>query len=258
VARELKAVEDQIDAVLAAYIAAHWWYWGLERNEVLGNARTGYIVVPRRQTPELRVEHQEAPLQEEDVDPNPIAQFQRWFDQAHAAHVHEPNAMTLATSTEDGQPSARMVLLKEAGQDGFVFYTNYKSRKGRELDANPRAALVFFWPELHRQVRITGQVEKTSRVEADAYFQTRPRGAQLGAWASWQTSVIPGRDVPDARVERLDAKYANEGIPTPPHWGGYRLRPDAIEFWQGRLNRLHDRLRYQRAGDRWNIERLAP
>jgi predicted RNase H-like nuclease len=188
---ELKAVEDQIDAVLAAYIAAHWWYWGLERNDVLGNARMGYIIVPRRQTMELKfldrpgehdlqVEQRETALGEADVHPNPIVQFQEWFQQAQAAGVHEPNALTLATCAEDGQPSARMVLLKEAGEDGFVFYTNYKSRKGRELNANPRAAMVFFWPELHRQVRITGQVERTSRAEAEAYFGT-PRGAR--SWA---------------------------------------------------------------------------
>ncbi len=198
-------------------------------------------------------------LSESDLDPNPIAQFQAWFDQALAAGIPEPNAMTLATASADGQPSARMVLLKEVNDDGFVFYTNYSSRKGRELAVNPQAVLVFYWHALGRQVRITGQVTKTSRAEAKAYFQTRPPGAQLGAWASSQSSVLASRDVLEATVSKLEAKYVGKAIPLPPHWGGYRLRPDAIEFWQSRLNRLHDRLRYTRQSDgRWKIERLSP
>ena len=167
--------------------------------------------------------------------------------------------MTLATTAADGQPSARIVLLKEVSQDGFVFYTNYGSRKGRELAVNPRAALVFYWPQLERQVRITGAVVKTSRSESNAYFQTRPRGSQLAAWASWQSLPIPDRDVLEARVKKLEAKYAGVSVPLPPNWGAYRLRPDSIEFWQGRPNRLHDRLRYsQEADGGWKIERLAP
>jgi pyridoxamine 5'-phosphate oxidase len=167
--------------------------------------------------------------------------------------------MTLATTATDGQPSARIVLLKEVSQDGFVFYTNYESRKGRELAANPRAALVFYWPQLERQVRITGEVVKTSRSESEAYFQNRPRGSQIAAWASWQSSPIPDRGVLEARVEKLERKYAGVNVPLPPNWGGYRLRAESIEFWEGKPNRLHDRLRYTReAGGGWKIERLAP
>jgi pyridoxamine 5'-phosphate oxidase len=190
---------------------------------------------------------------------DPILQFQNWLKQATEAGISEPTAMTLATTGADGQPSARIVLLKEVSQDGFVFYTNYESRKGRELAANPRAALVFYWPQLERQVRITGGVVKTSRSESEAYFQTRPRGSQLAAWASWQSAPIPDRNVLEARVEKLERKYAGVNVPLPPNWGGYRLRPESIEFWEGKPNRLHDRLRYTReAGRSWKIERLAP
>lgn len=249
--KELKAVEDQLDAILAAYVAAHWWFWGRERNDVLGDAKQGYIIVPHR----AAAAAQNEPI----LDPDPLVQFQKWFDQARAAGIPEANAMTLATTSTDGQSSARMVLLKDLSDDGFVFFTNFKSQKGRELAANPRAALVFYWPSLHRQVRVTGEVSKASREEADAYFATRPRGAQLAAWASWQSSVIPDRTLLEARMEKLAAKYADQPVPTPPTWGGYRLRPQTIEFWQGRENRLHDRLRYERApGGAWKIERLAP
>jgi pyridoxamine 5'-phosphate oxidase len=251
--RELKAVEDQLDAVLAAYIAAHWWYWGRERNEVLGNSRLGYIVVPHRQTV------QAAALDEADAAADPIQQFEKWYAQARAAGLQEPGAVTLATVSPEGQPSARVVLIKEAGGRGFVFYTNYRSRKGRELTANPRAALVFYWPELSRQVRVTGQVTKTSSSETEAYFRTRPRGAQLGAWASWQSSEIPDRDVLERRVQKMESRFAGREIPPPPGWGGYRLRPETIEFWQARENRLHDRLQYSRkANGRWGMERLSP
>lgn len=261
--RELKAIEDQLDALLAAYVAAHWWYWGRERNDVLGDSKQGYMVVPHRQTPQrkpadLGVKHTDA-LSESDLDANPISQFQEWFGEALSARIDQANAMTLATTGADGLPSARMVLLKEVSEEGFVFYTSYRSQKGRELARNPHAALVFYWRELERQVRVTGQVVKTSRAEADAYFHTRPCGAQLAAWASRQSSVIPDRQVLEARVRRLEQKYAGRSVPLPPSWGGFRLRPDAIEFWQGRPDRLHDRLRYSRQPDRrWRIERLAP
>jgi pyridoxamine 5'-phosphate oxidase len=190
---------------------------------------------------------------------DPILRFQQWLDHATSTGIVEPNAMTLATTGFDGQPSARMVLLKEAGPEGFVFYTNYRSRKGRELAANPRAALVFYWRDLGRQVRVTGTVIKTSRAESENYFHTRPRGSQLAAWASWQSSTIPDRGFLDARLQKLEVKYAGAEIPLPPSWGGYRLQPETIEFWLGRPNRLHDRLLYtRRAQGGWKIERLAP
>jgi pyridoxamine 5'-phosphate oxidase len=193
------------------------------------------------------------------VDPDPIVQFRRWFGDARAAGLAEPEAMTLATTGPDGRPSARMVLLKGFDQRGFVFYTNYTSRKSRELAANPAAALVFWWPPpLQRQVRIEGLVERVSHEESEAYFRTRPFGSQLGAWASNQSEVIPDRDVLEKRLEELSARYADGEVPLPPFWGGFRLAPDVIELWQGRPNRLHDRLRYRRDGDRWTIQRLSP
>jgi pyridoxamine 5'-phosphate oxidase len=255
---------DQVDAVLCAYLAAHWWFWGPARNDVLGDPKTGYIIVPQRPTPELKLadlreEYKGEPFDESHLDTDPLVQFQKWFSEARAAAIHEPNAMTLATSTKGGQPSARIVLLKEVGKDSFVFYTNYRSRKGRELAKNPRAALVFYWPELGRQVRITGRMKKTRRLESERYFHTRPRGAQLGAWASRQSSIIADRGILEKRVQKLETKYAGKTVPLPPDWGGYRLYPDSIEFWQGRLNRLHDRLRYTKEKHaRWKIERLAP
>jgi pyridoxamine 5'-phosphate oxidase len=198
-------------------------------------------------------------LDETEVDPDPIVQFGRWFGDARAAGLPEPEAMTLATTGPDGRPSARMVLLKGFDQRGFVFYTNYTSRKSRELAASPAAALVFWWPPpLQRQVRIEGLVERVSHEESEAYFRTRPFGSQLGAWASNQSEVIPGRDVLEKRLEELSARYADGEVPLPPFWGGFRLAPQVIELWQGRPNRLHDRLRYRRDGDRWTIERLSP
>jgi len=262
--KALKACEDQLDAVMCAYVAAHWWHWGRERNDVLGDSKRGYIVVPRRRTPELKLtdlreRHRQRGLPDGDLDPDPIAQFEQWFAEARATGIADADAMTLATTSSDGQPSARMVLLKEVTPDGFVFFTNYRSRKGRELAANPRAALVFFWRELSRQVRITGTVTKTTRAEADQYFSSRPRGSQLSAWASWQSMPIADRQLLEDRVSKLESKHAGNSIPTPPGWGGYRLRPDSIEFWQGRPNRLHDRLLFTRdpAGG-WRIQRLAP
>jgi len=197
-------------------------------------------------------------LNESGADPSPFRQFQVWFDQALEAEVLEPNAMTLATAVA-GKPSARVVLLKQFDDRGFVFYSNYHSRKGQELVQNPWAALVFWWADLERQVRIEGQVEKVPEPESDEYFHSRPRGSQLGAWASDQSQVIGDRQLLEQRLAELERKYQGQEIPRPPHWGGYRLVPTAIEFWQGRPNRLHDRLCYRRLEDgSWQIERLSP
>ena len=198
-------------------------------------------------------------LREADVCPNPFDQFRSWLDQALAARLPQPLGMALATATPDGQPSVRMVLLRGFDVRGFMFFTNYESRKAIELEANCRAALVFYWAELDRQIRIEGHVERISAEESDAYFRTRAAGSQLGAWASPQSQIIASRDVLERRMEELAAKYPESAIPRPPHWGGYRVIPATIEFWQGQPNRLHDRLRYRRlAGDTWCLERLAP
>lgn len=207
---------------------------------------------------DLRKEYTRHGLSESDVDPDPLIQFQRWFDQAVEAGLIEPNAMTLATATPDGKPSARMVLLKGVDNGGFVFFTNYESRKGKELAANPWAALVFYWPELERQVRVEGRVERVSPEESDAYFTSRPNGSRIGAWASRQSSVIVSRAELEQRVADLEQFYVGREIPRPPFWGGFRVIPDTIEFWQGRPNRLHDRLRYRRDTGCWIIERLSP
>lgn len=207
---------------------------------------------------DIRREYAQARLDEREVDPDPIVQFQSWFHDAQRANLLEPTAMTLATATPDGHPSARVVLLKSADERGFAFFTDYRSQKGRELERNPRAALVFYWGELERQVRITGVVSQTAREESEAYFRSRPRGSRLGAWASEQSAVLPGRGTLEARFEEVAARHPDKDVPLPPHWGGFRLRPEAIEFWQGRENRLHDRVRYRKDGDRWKIERLSP
>jgi pyridoxamine 5'-phosphate oxidase len=206
----------------------------------------------------MRREYAREALDEADVDADPVVQFGRWFEQAEQAGLLEPTAMTLATATPDGRPSARMVLLRGFDERGFCFYTNHESRKGVELAANPRAALVFWWGELERQVRIEGPVAPTSRAESEAYFHSRPPGSQLSAAASPQSRVIQDRAVLERRVAELAADSAHGQVPLPDFWGGYRLTHEVVEFWQGRPNRLHDRLRYRRAGDGWKIERLAP
>ena len=206
----------------------------------------------------MRREYARAALAEADVDADPVVQFGRWFEQAEQAGLLEPTAMTLATATPDGRPSARMVLLRGFDERGFCFYTNYESRKGVELAANPRAALVFWWGELERQVRIEGPVAPTSRAESEAYFHSRPPGSQLSAAASPQSRVIADRAQLERRVAELATGAADGTVPLPEFWGGYRLTHEVVEFWQGRPNRLHDRLRYRRAGDGWKIERLAP
>jgi pyridoxamine 5'-phosphate oxidase len=208
---------------------------------------------------DLRREYSLAGLTEQELDPNPIQQFRKWFDQALAAGIVEPNAMVLATVDAAGQPSTRIVLLKAVDERGFSFFTNYESRKGRELAGNPRAAVTFPWIALERQVCIAGTVTKLTRVDAEAYFKLRPRGSRLGACASRQSEVISGRALLEERMHKLAARYPGDDIPTPPNWGGYLLAPIEIEFWQGRENRLHDRLRYQKQPDgRWKIERLSP
>jgi pyridoxamine 5'-phosphate oxidase len=207
----------------------------------------------------IRQDYNQGSFTESDLDPNPFQQFDRWFQQAVEAGVPEANAMTLATATREGLPSARMVLLKEVDERGFVFYTNYDSQKGRELAENPRAALVFYWHPLSRQVRVVGEVSRVTREESLAYFQQRPVGARVSALASRQSQVLPSREALEQRVAELTAQHADGNIPLPDDWGGYRLAPHVFEFWQGRPSRLHDRLRYTRQPDGvWAIERLSP
>jgi pyridoxamine 5'-phosphate oxidase len=189
---------------------------------------------------------------------DPLDLFRAWFEAARRAGIFLPEAMTLATATADGRPSARMVLLKGAGEDGFVFFTNYESRKAEELEANPRAALVFHWAILERQVRIEGTVRRIPQDRSHAYFETRARGSRLGAWASLQSRPLPDRAELEARYREIEARYGDDPVPCPPHWGGYRVVPDALEFWQGRMSRLHDRFRWTRAGEAWTVERLYP
>jgi pyridoxamine 5'-phosphate oxidase len=210
----------------------------------------------------LRTEYKRATLDESHVDADPLVQFARWFEEALNAKLPEPNAMTLATAGSDGRPSARIVLLKGFDARGFVFFTNYASRKGCELAARPHAALLFHWVELERQVRIEGPVGKVEANESDTYYATRPRASQLGAWASPQSDPIRGRAALEALFTATEAQYSDSGriVPRPPHWGGYRVDPDTIEFWQGRASRMHDRIRYrrERGASVWKIDRLAP
>ncbi len=208
---------------------------------------------------DLRHEYSRNGLSESELHADPIEQFRHWFEEALAAGIYEPNAMTLATATPDGRPSARMVLLKGFDSRGFTFYTNYESRKGGELLQNPWAALILFWVDLERQIRIEGHVELVSPAESDAYFASRPLESQLGAWASKQSQVLPDRETLQRRVEELRQEYTGREVPRPPFWGGLRVVPEIIEFWQGRPSRLHDRLRYRRSDvELWTIERLSP
>ena len=197
-------------------------------------------------------------LDEKLIDRDPIKQFQLWFNDAIAAKLPLAEAMTLATATPDGRPSARMVLLKQVDHDGFVFYTNYRSAKASQLDANPYAALVFYWAQLDRQVRVEGSVTRTSEEESHEYFRTRPRESQIGAWASEQSEVIASREVLEQRAKDLETLYCDREIECPEHWGGYRVKPERIEFWMSRVGRLHDRILYVRTGHAWSISRLAP
>jgi pyridoxamine 5'-phosphate oxidase len=207
---------------------------------------------------DLRRNYTRQGLLETDTDPDPVVQFQRWFDQALHGGVVEPNAMTLATATADGYPSARIVLLKGIDSRGLTFFTNYQSRKGEELLNNPRAALVFFWHDLERQVRVEGTVVQSTREESESYFATRPRESRLGAWASKQSSIIASREELEASQREFDTLHADQEIPCPPMWGGYRVIPHTFEFWQGRPSRLHDRIRYRLVEGVWKRERLSP
>jgi pyridoxamine 5'-phosphate oxidase len=217
------------------------------------------LETPPRDPAASRYEHLAAGLRRRDLDPDPVKQFANWFTAAIEAGIRDVNAMALATTGGDGKPSVRIVLLKGFDQDGFVFFTNYQSEKGRQLEENPLAACLFYWIELDRQIRISGPVQQTSREESERYFHSRPRGSQLGAWASRQSEVLDARRMLDARMAEMTERYGDDPIPLPPHWGGYVIKPEVFEFWQGRPNRLHDRFRYTRQLDgSWQIDRLAP
>jgi pyridoxamine 5'-phosphate oxidase len=213
---------------------------------------------PARDLGNLRRAYRTRPLEDQDLDADPIAQFQKWFTEALAAEVLDPNAMSIATAGPDGQPSLRTVLLKYYDPAGFVFYTNLDSRKSREIQANPRVALLFYWAEISRQVKITGAATRTTAAESLRYFLTRPRDSQIGAWVSPQSSAISGRALLENKFMELKTKFAAGDVPLPSFWGGYRVQPATIEFWQARENRLHDRFLYSRAGDGWTVTRLAP
>ena len=206
----------------------------------------------------LRREYTRSGLDEAGMQPDPMVQFEAWFGNVVDADLHEPNAMILATASDDGRPSARTVLLKGYDGRGFVFYTNYEGRKARDLEANPSCALLFYWGELERQVRVEGRASRLPSRESDAYFASRPRGSRLGAWASEQSRPVRDRSVLEERIKALEAEYQDREIPRPPFWGGYRVEPEAIEFWQGRENRLHDRIAYRREEGVWRLERLQP
>lgn len=211
-----------------------------------------------RSVSDLREEYRRSGLNESELAADPMEQFRIWFEEALDANLHEPNAMALATATEGGMPSARMVLLKGHDERGFVFYTNYEGRKARDLEENPRAAIVFYWGELERQVRVEGNVSRVSEEESDEYFASRPRGSRLGAWASEQSRTVEDRRSLERKLRSLEGEYEGRDVPRPPFWGGYRVEPQVIEFWQGRENRLHDRLVYSRENGAWRIERLQP
>jgi pyridoxamine 5'-phosphate oxidase len=207
---------------------------------------------------DIRKEYMRESLTEGDVEFDPFLQFTRWWKEAVGSDITEVNAMTLATCNRKGIPSARTVLLKDYDKDGFVFFTNYQSRKARDIDENPHATLLFFWKELERQVRIEGRIEKVDAAESDQYFHSRPEGSRIGAWASPQSTVVGSRDEIEDKVRQIKAKFGTEPIPRPPHWGGYRVIPVHIEFWQGRPSRLHDRILYSLEAGSWIIQRLAP
>jgi len=212
-----------------------------------------------KQIADIRKDYQMQSLLETDVAAEPFEQFNRWWDEAIKSELDEVNAMTLATASASGMPSARIVLLKSFSADGFVFFTNYNSHKGKELEENPYACLVFFWKELERQIRITGTIEKVSGTESDEYFNSRPIGSRIGAWASPQSSIIPSRETIEKNIVKYEGAFAGAEIPRPPHWGGYIVKPTVVEFWQGRPKRLHDRIQYSKTEDgNWGFERLAP